>query len=159
MPHPTRTRKSALQVVTARWTDPEWLRDRLTDEESEVVAATMREYQRRLRKAEPSAVMRLEGIVILYALARRAGLKALAASLDPPPGDDRKPSDGEEVGKAQERLRKALKEFEDALGGTPDAGAAGIADLLRPLLKETEGIVEEVVAAGNGRCSAAGHGK
>lgn len=152
MPHPVRYRKNALQVVTAQWTDPAWLREHLSDDESEFVTATTREYQRRLRKAEPSAVMRLEGIIILYVMARRVGLKALAAGLEPGPGEDRKPPDGEEVGKAQERLRKALKEFEDAVGGTPDAAATGIADLLRPLLKETEGIVEEAVASGNGRC-------
>ena len=155
MPHPTRSRMSAFHVFAAQWTDPDWLSQFLHDDEREFVASAVRGYQRRLRKADATAVMRLEGIVMLYVLARRAGLSALSAGVDEMRGvdgdDGPKSSDGDDVGKAQERLRKALKEFEDTLGVAVDGGASGLADMLRPLLKTTEGVVEEAAASGNGQ--------
>jgi len=155
MPKATRSRKNAFHILSDRWTNSVWLQDHLNAEEIELVEVTVREYRRRLQRADPAVVMRLEGIIVLYILARRTGLTALSAGLAPVAEGDRdahkKPVDGDEVGKSQERLRKALKEFEDALGETPDAGAKGLADLLRPLLKETEGIAEEAAVSTNGQ--------
>jgi hypothetical protein len=138
--------------LASRWTDAAWLQSYLDSDESDLVAATVRECQSQVRKAGPTAVMRLEGIVMLYVLARRAGLAALSEGLDPTPDAEPKarPADGDDVGKAQERLRKAIKEFDDALGVTQDTTPTGLADLLKPLLKDAEGIVEAAVASGNG---------
>jgi len=151
MPPSTRSRKNAFQIFSARWTDTAWLRQYLNEEESDFVAATVRDYRRQLPNIGPPSVMRLEGIVILYVLARRAGMSALSDSLLPESDEaaKRDAADSEDVGKAQERLRKALKDFEDALGAAP-ATASGLADILRPLLKDAEGVVEESLASGNG---------
>ncbi len=50
----------------------------------------------------------------------------------------------EAASKARERLRKAMKELEDALGQSEGGTAArGIADAVRPLLRQAEGLLDE----------------
>lgn len=153
-------RKNALRVFGDQWTNAAWLARYLDLEEQELVAAAVRELQGRLRKAAkshgPLALMRLEGVLTLYVLARRVGLDALRAGLrfaddgadDSPSGNTPRPADGDDVGKALERLRKALKEFEDSTAQAPESNGSGLADLLRPLLKNTDGVLEEALASG-----------
>ncbi len=150
------TRRSSLQLLTSQWSDTTWLSTYLDADETEVVAAMAGDYRRILRKSEggvsPATFMRLEGVLTLYVLARRVGLQALcmgSTHYDASEVTTRKGGpDGEDVGKAQERLRKALKELEDSLTQTPESTSAGLADLLRPLLKDTEGVLEEALQSG-----------
>jgi hypothetical protein len=106
--------------------------------------------------------MRLDGVLTLYVLARRAGLAALRAGLlqqsDENSGKGRRASDGDDVGKAQDQLRKALKDLDESLGTDGAASAAGLADLVRPLLKETEGIVEKAIETSPVRGASSGNG-
>jgi hypothetical protein len=151
-------RKNTLQTFLEQWTDSDWLARYFEPEEADLVAAAVRDCRRNLRKGGPDvapvAVIRLEGVLTLYVLARRTGLAALRAGLpDSCESDENAAPDGDDVGKAQERLRKALKEFEDSAPGSEQAGApTGIADLLKPLLKETGDVLPAAMGAtgGNG---------
>ena len=160
MPASLPLRKNTLRVFGDQWTNTAWLARYLDLEEQELVAAAVRELQIRIRKAAkshgPLALMRLEGVLTLYVLARRVGLDALRVGLcfandgadDSPPGNTPRPADGDDVGKAQERLRKALKEFEDSTALEPESSGSGLANLLRPLLKNADGVLEEALASG-----------
>ncbi|MCC6491090.1 MAG: hypothetical protein IT364_26620 [Candidatus Hydrogenedentes bacterium] len=151
-------RKNTLQTFLEQWTDPGWLARYFDPEEADLVAAAVRDCRRNLRKtgpdSAPAGIIRLEGVLTLYILARRAGLGALRGGLpNVSEGDDNGVPGGDDVGKAQERLRKALKEFEDSAPGSAQAPAsAGIADLLKPLLKETVDVLPAAMGTtgGNG---------
>lgn len=51
----------------------------------------------------------------------------------------------EAVGKARERLRKALKEFEAMVGEESDAAGRGFADSMKPILERADGVLEEAM--------------
>jgi hypothetical protein len=52
----------------------------------------------------------------------------------------------EALGKARERERKAIKEFEDALGGAaPPSAEGGLATELAPLLRAGDGVLEDAL--------------
>ena len=152
-------RKGTLQTFLDQWTDPEWLGRHFDPEEADLVSAAVRDCRRNLRKAGPDSapvgVIRLEGVLTLYVLARRTGLAALRGGLPGADAEEAPAADGDDVGKAQERLRKALKEFEDFAPNAAQTGTpAGLADLLRPLLKDTGDVLPEAIGAneahGNG---------
>jgi hypothetical protein len=53
------------------------------------------------------------------------------------------------IGKARERLRKAIKELEEYLAkaGAPDPNTVPFADRMRPIMHKAEGVIEELLAA------------
>jgi hypothetical protein len=144
------------------WTDPGHAGDLLASDERDFVVIAVREYGKRLREVDPSVVMRIEGVLTLYVLARRAGLAALRAGFlqqsDENLGKGRRSGDGDDVGKTQEQLRKALKDLDESLGTDGTACAAGLADMVRPLLKETEGVAEKSIETSPGRGASSGNG-
>lgn len=148
MPSAPRTHPNMLRAFSSYWTDSDRVDDLLTQEEQDFVAVAVREIRRRSGEVKPAVVMRLEGVIVLYVLARRAGLAALRtglAGMDAVDARrDSKMSSADDVCKAQDHLRKALKDLEDALGDGETAVARGVADLLRPLLKDTDGLAELV---------------
>ena len=153
-------RKNTLQTFLEQWTDSDWLARYFEPEEADLVAATVRDCRRNLRKGGPDSapmgIIRLEGVLTLYILARRAGLAALRGGLPDACEGEATSVDGDDVGKAQERLRKALKEFEDFTPGSAQAGTpAGLADLLKPLLMDTGDVLPATTGApgGNGAAS------
>ena len=96
----------------------------------------------------PLLAMRAEDVIVSYLHVRR-----VEAPLKQPESDQSgNPPDAktivaliETAGKARERLRKAMKELEDACAkaGTPIDG--GIADQMKPLLKQAEGVLEDAL--------------
>ncbi len=54
------------------------------------------------------------------------------------------------IGKARERMRKAMKELEDYCthAGTPID--AGIADIMKPIVKKADGVIEETLREDSG---------
>jgi hypothetical protein len=162
MPPRTRTRQNSLHALATYWTDPGHAGDLLTGDERDFVVIAVREYRRRLRNVDPSVVMRIEGVLTLYVLARRAGLAALRSGLLQQTGENsgkgRRSGDGDDVGRTQEQLRKALKDLDESLGTDGAACAAGLADLVRPLLKETEGVAETAIETSPGRGASSGNG-
>lgn len=147
MPSAPHSHPNTLRALSSYWADSNRIDDLLTCEEHDFVAVAVREFRRRLGDAKPTVVMRIEGVIMLYVLARRAGLAALRTGLAP--RDDRSRKDGktspaDDVCKAHDHLRKALKDLEDATGDGETAVARGVADLLRPLLKDTEGLAESL---------------
>lgn len=51
----------------------------------------------------------------------------------------------EAAGKARERMRKAMKEFEDACAKAGTPIDRGLADQLKPLLQKTAGVIEDAL--------------
>ncbi len=54
----------------------------------------------------------------------------------------------EALGKAHERLRKAMKDLEDCCTKQGRPPVLGLADRMKPILLKTRGILEEALAAG-----------
>lgn len=52
----------------------------------------------------------------------------------------------ENAGKARERMRKAMKEFEDVCAKQGAPVGAGLADIMKPILRETEGVLDDAMA-------------
>jgi len=52
----------------------------------------------------------------------------------------------EAVGKARDRLRKAIKEFEDMVSAAGPPPALSFADLMKPILERADGVLEEAMA-------------
>ncbi|MCL4690896.1 MAG: hypothetical protein KJ060_00055 [Candidatus Hydrogenedentes bacterium] len=148
MPSTPRSHPNTFRALTSYWADSNRIDDLLTREEHDFVAVAVREFRRRFGDVNPTVVMRIEGVIMLYVLARRAGLAALRAGLAPTdtnrPQKDGKTSAADDVCKAHDHLRKAVKDLEDATGDGETAVAQGVADLLRPLLKDTEGLAESL---------------
>ncbi len=142
-----RTHPNTFRALSSYWADSNRIDDLLTREEHSFVAVAVREFRRRFGDVKPTVVMRIEGVIMLYVLAHRAGLAALRTGLAPrdDPRKDGKTSPADDVCKAHDHLRKALKDLEDATGDGETAVAQGVADLLRPLLKDTEGLAESLV--------------
>ena len=112
--------------------------------------------RRRGVELTPNIVLRIAEILSL-ALTGRQIERALSdeQTVQPPPGDI-PPVNGrstlhplaEALAKNQERLRKALKELEESFtrGGAPVE--VGLADELRPLLLQAEGVLDDALAHG-----------
>jgi len=93
----------------------------------------------------PLLALRVNDVLVSWLLVRRAETGLFPGALDP--GDDRAAAAViEAVSRARERMRKAMKELEDACakGGTPID--AGLADQVRPILKQAAGLAEEAAA-------------
>jgi hypothetical protein len=96
----------------------------------------------------PLMVLRTEDVLVSHLMVQRIE-QDLAEDGDP----DMDPKEQrarplaliEAAGKARERLRKAMKELEDACtkAGTPID--TGLADRMRPLLQQTEGTIEDAL--------------
>jgi hypothetical protein len=76
-------------------------------------------------------------------LARR-----LKSPVDPADVDEKnhgEQAQWEALGKAQERLRKAVKELEEYYARTGSPIEIGLADLMKPVLKRAEGVLEDAL--------------
>lgn len=101
----------------------------------------------------PLTLLRVEDIFVNHTLALRAEqalADALAAQAGTGADDSSKPlAPGfeESIGKARERLRKSMKELEEscAKAGTPID--IGLADVMKPILKKAEGVLESALRA------------
>ena len=102
-------------------------------------------------EVSPSVALRVEDVAASWIVAGR-----LEMALPRPTGGDAvEPAPPpvallNHIGKARERLRKAIKELEDHCpkAGTPIA--MGLAEEVAPLLKRAEGVMEEALARGPG---------
>ena len=59
----------------------------------------------------------------------------------------------EALGKAQERLRKAMKEFEEVLVSAGGPTGVGFADRVKPVLKKAEGVLKDALEHGAARAA------
>lgn len=104
----------------------------------------------------PMTILRMDSVIQEY-LAVRA-LMAAPAEVPPTVVSDPEAKPGarakapavalsEAIGKARERLRKAVSELEDSMGTTKARGL-GLADSLRPIVTGAKGALEEALAFG-----------
>jgi len=98
----------------------------------------------------PLLLLRVEDILANYLLVLRAE-KVLDDELARQATDPSKPvAPGfeENIGKVRERLRKSMKELEEscAKAGTPID--IGLADVMKPILKKAEGVLENALRTG-----------
>ncbi|MFP4502918.1 MAG: hypothetical protein ACLFTT_18140 [Candidatus Hydrogenedentota bacterium] len=96
----------------------------------------------------PLIVLRTEDVIVSHLMVRRIehGLaESGAAELETKEQRATRAAIIEAAGKARERLRKAMKDLEDACtkAGTPID--TGLADRLRPLLQQAEGTIEDAL--------------
>lgn len=102
----------------------------------------------------PLLILRMEDVLANYLLvgraerisetgpARTANRKEGGTEVAERNTEPHAPGLDEHIGKARERLRKSMKELEEscAKAGTPID--AGLADVMRPILKKAEGVLE-----------------
>lgn len=104
----------------------------------------------------PSVALRLVEVLSLTLTSRSLEQTlSLEHVVTPPPHDAPSPTGRstphpllETLAKAQERLRKALKELDECLPRGSTAGETGLADELRPLLMQSQGILEDALVHG-----------
>lgn len=95
-------------------------------------------------------LLRVNDVLVMYLLARRAEEALCGAGpgvKNDKPGAKRGPDasafDG--CGRAYERLRKAMKELEEACARAGKPIDAGIADVMKPILKKAEGVLQDAL--------------
>lgn len=108
-------------------------------------------YERHGVERTPLLILREEDVLMSFLTVRRmeesiAAARNEKASEETRAGQPTIAAQIEAAGKARERMRKAVKELEEscARAGTPIA--VGIADTVRPLLKRSQGVIEDAVA-------------
>lgn len=139
-----------------RVSDKPWL----PDEEQALVAQIARDmaetYERGGVEATPLHVLRVDGLASQVLAVRR--IEALVANWAPPTADNGEKGASKShgagtslvqlvdaLGKAWERVMKMAKEIEEGLGTSGPAKPLGLAERVRPLLKETEGALEDAL--------------
>ncbi len=119
-------------------------------EERPLFFRLLRQWGRYLRsrgiQPSPSVAMRLEDVFVSYFIARRAEDPLRQVGLLPDVDDKGRGVTNklDASNKARDRLRKAIKDLEDAC---PDAAASTGADLaavLKPLIKKADAVLAEV---------------
>ena len=91
---------------------------------------------------------RANDVVVSYLVVRKLEEAVWKAAKIAADRSDKQPMDKETLdlmealGKAQERSRKAMKDFEEVLAKAGTPIGAGFADRVKPLLKKAEGILE-----------------
>lgn len=110
---------------------------------------------RRGVEVTPNIVLRLSEIVSLTLIARQIeAALACEHAIVTPPGESGPTGRSsthpfvETLAKTQERLRKAIKEFEEASVKIGASIETGLADELRPLLLQTTGVLEDALSHG-----------
>ncbi len=83
-------------------------------------------------------LLRAEDIVVNYVLARRLETALTPGKLESAPL--------EALGKARERLRKSMKELEDYCTRSGKPIDTGFADIMKPVLKKAQGVLEDAIA-------------
>jgi hypothetical protein len=93
----------------------------------------------------PLLALRTEDVVVLRLLVRRLEnrLAEPAEETSPKRGTD---DPLEAVGKARDRLRKAMKELEELYPKSALSAGAGLADIMKPILKQADGVIEDALA-------------
>lgn len=112
-----------------------------------LVEAVQREVKRRGVEETLGLVLRADCVLVSYLMVRRVEWTLRSPQQDPDDGGSsrRKDSEGaqiEALGRAHERLRRAMKDLEEycAKVGTPID--IGLADLMKPILRKGEGVLE-----------------
>jgi len=97
------------------------------------------------RAVEPTPMMllRISDVLVMHALVRRAEAKL---GFDEDAANKGNAVAFDVVGKAYERLRKAMRELDDFYVREGKPGNAGIADAMRPLFKKADGVLKEALA-------------
>ena len=135
----------------------------MTPEETEVTQRFVRGMKRLFKrhgvKETPLLALRVDDVIVSYLLVCRieAGLEHRTAG--EPEGSAKgtgRASNSlvslvDAAGKARERMRKAMKELEDLCGSGETAnGGLGLADLLKPLMTKTDGVIELALTGADG---------
>lgn len=113
------------------------------------------ERARRARKLPPNPglLYRVEEVLSMYWLAKRIERRVWSDLANAEPESDARPAGVhpclEPLGKAWERYRKAMRELEAFLGVQPATRPAGLPGAAQPILKRTEGVLEESLDSGD----------
>jgi len=126
----------------------------MTDSERELAKDTVRRL-RRLFKSRgvtetPLIALRVDDLCASLLLAQRAeDALVRLPTLDPDPSKvvgERAAAAIESAGRARERLRKAMKELEQACAKMGTPVDIGIADRMKPIMRKAAGVIEEMAS-------------
>jgi len=121
-----------------------WMDEAEERRNKKLVSALGRLVKARGHEETPLLALRADEIAVCYAYLRRAELQVFTAESEGAALKDLA-AGLEMLGKLHERLRKAVKEFDELMpGGAPAEG--GLADLLQPVMEEGMK-AEEILAA------------
>ncbi len=127
-------------------------KDWMTPEERVVTAAFVKQMEATFKVGgvvvTPLVVLRTEDVLVSHLMVQRIEQDLAQNDTEEPEPKDKRASPLaliEAAGKARERLRKAMKEFEDACAKAGTPIDTGLADRLRPLLQQTEGTIEDAL--------------
>ena len=120
--------------------DKAWLNEEERGPIGNFFREVLRAEERRGVKQTLLVLFRADDVVVNYVIVRR-----LEAELDVRAGK-LEPGVVEAVGKARDRLRKAIKEFEDMVSVAGPPSALSFADSMKPILERADGVLEEAMA-------------
>ena len=101
----------------------------------------------------PLLALRVNDVLVSYVLVRRLEAGLYPGALEDG-GDDRAMAAVvEAVSRARERMRKAMKELEDACAKAGTPIDTGLADVVKPLLTAAAGLAEEAATRGAGQAA------
>ena len=145
-----------MDELRRRVSDKPWLGDEEQALVAQIAGDMAKTYERGGVEATPLHVLRVDGLASQVLAVRR--LETLVAHWTPPTADNEEKgaSKGQgagttlvqlvdALGKAWERVMKMAKEIEEGLGTSGAAKPLGLAERVRPLLKEAEGALEDAL--------------
>ena len=96
---------------------------------------------------DPLLALRVDDVAVHYLLVLRLE-QALsrAKAIGEEDGDDPKKETAlvESVLRTRERLRKTMKELDEVLARVGSGAGQGLADIMKPIMKQAEGVLDEV---------------
>lgn len=126
---------------------PKWLHLAVTSGETSTAHALWRAVAEALTRygvdSTPWMLLRAADLVMSHIDVRRLEIQ-LAESVES--GTAPSPTAYDAAGKARERLRKAIKDFEDACARAGTPVDTGLADRVRPVLDRAAGVLDEALA-------------
>jgi hypothetical protein len=126
-----------------------WMSDKEHIVAKKFVAGLRRFFKQRGVAENPLIVLRVEDLCFSLLLARRAEEALPTENEITKKTSERTPSAIEVAGRARERLRKAMKELEEACAKLGTPVDTGLADRMKSIMQRSVGVIEEITATRN----------